>query len=103
MCTRYRALESTDGKLTVWGNGKQGRAFVHTSDVVAAVLAALEYHGNESTFMIGPDYCTTITEVAHLIQQHPKMNIDKIVFDTNKPTGDIGRFADAGLAKRELN
>jgi GDP-D-mannose 3',5'-epimerase len=98
-----RALESTDGKLTVWGNGKQGRAFVHTNDVVAAVLAALEYHGSESTFMIGPDKCTTIAEVAQLIQQHPKMKIDEIVFDTSKPTGDIGRFADACLARRELN
>lgn len=97
-----RALESTDGKLTVWGNGKQGRAFVHTSDVVTAVLAALDYHGCESTFMIGPDYCTTIAEVAHLIQQHPKIQINEICFDTSKPTGDVGRFADAGLARREL-
>jgi GDP-D-mannose 3',5'-epimerase len=97
-----RALSATDRKLTVWGNGQQGRAFVHTSDVVAAVLAALNYDGDESTFMIGPDQCTTIGEVAQLIQAHPKVRIDEIVFDSSKPTGDIGRFADASRAKREL-
>lgn len=97
-----RALNSTDGKLTVWGNGKQGRAFVHVSDVVAAVISALEYQGAEPTFMIGPDHCTTIGEVAELIMAHPAVNIAEIVLDETKPTGDIGRYADASLAGREL-
>ena len=98
-----RALSVTDHKLTVWGTGEQGRAFIHTEDVVAAVLSALNYEGNESTFMIGPDHCTTIREVAERIQAHPDVKIDEIIFDTTKPTGDIGRYADASLAKRELN
>ena len=52
--------------------------------------------------MIGPDHCTTIGEVAQLIKAHPKIRIDEILFDTSKPTGDIGRFADPALATREL-
>lgn len=98
----FKALQSTDGKLSVWGNGKQGRAFLHVSDVVAGVKAAAEYNGDEGNFMLGPDHCTTIAEVASLIQQHPRIKIDEIVFDPTKPTGDIGRFADASLAGREL-
>lgn len=98
----FRALNATDGKLTVWGDGKQGRAFINVADVVSAVNAALDYQGSKPAFMIGPDHCTTIGEVAWLIQSHPQMKIDEIVFDTSKPTGDIGRFADFSLARREL-
>ena len=97
-----KALTSTDGRMTVWGSGMQGRAFVHVHDVVEAIIAALAYSGEHSTFMIGPDHCTTIREVAKLIQEHPAVRINEIVFDTSRPTGDIGRFADAGLAAREL-
>jgi GDP-D-mannose 3', 5'-epimerase len=98
----FKALNAKDRRLSVWGSGAQGRAFLHVTDVVAAVQSALQYSGSESTFMIGPDHCTTIAEVARLIQDHPRVGIDQIVFDTSKPTGDIGRFADSRLALREL-
>ena len=98
----YKAINSQDRKLSVWGNGKQGRAFVHVSDVVSAVLSTLNYTGDFSAFMIGPDFCTTIEEVSNLIISHPSILIDQIEYDLTKPTGDIGRFADARLAKVEL-
>ena len=98
----FKALNAKDRRLSVWGSGAQGRAFLHVSDVVSAIQSTLSYSGSESTFMIGPDHCTTIAEVARLIQAHPKVGVDEIVFDTSKPTGDIGRFADSRLALREL-
>jgi nucleoside-diphosphate-sugar epimerase len=98
----YRAMRSADRKLTVWGNGKQGRAFLHVRDVVQGARKAIGYEGEIQTFMLGPDHCTSIGEVAELIRQHPRMNIDEIVYDTTKPTGDIGRFADASLARDHL-
>ena len=98
----FKAMTSEDKKLSVWGNGKQGRAFLHVTDVVSAIKLALEYTGEYSTFMIGPNHCTTIAEVARIIQAHPKIDIDEIVFDTSKPTGDIGRFSDSKLAEDEL-
>jgi nucleoside-diphosphate-sugar epimerase len=98
----FRAMKAANRKLTVWGNGKQGRAFLHVSDVVAGVQAALNYSGNEDVFMLGPDHCTTIGEIAQLIKAHSRIRIDKIVYDATKPTGDIGRFADARRARNEL-
>jgi GDP-D-mannose 3',5'-epimerase len=97
-----KALTAVDGKLTVWGDGRQGRAFVHVNDVSDAIERVLRYEGAITTFMIGPDRCTTIGEVAKLIQQHPSVQVREIVFDVGKPTGDIGRFADATLARQEL-
>ena len=97
-----KALTAVDGKLTVWGDGRQGRAFVHVNDVTDAIERVLRYEGAITNFMIGPDRCTTIGEVAKLIQQHPSVQVREIVFDVDKPTGDIGRFADASLAREEL-
>lgn len=97
-----KALTAADGKLVVWGDGKQGRAFLHVRDVVRGVERAIGYTGTHRTFMLGPDRCTTIAEVADLIRQHPGVAVDEIVFDTSKPTGDIGRYADASLARTEL-
>jgi len=99
----YKALKATDGKLNVWGDGKQGRAFLHVRDVVQAAEKAIAYEGDVRTFMIGPDYCTTIGEVASLIKDHPRTSIEEIVFDVSKPTGDIGRYADPSLAREKLN
>lgn len=98
----HKALSSRDGTLSVWGNGKQGRAFIHVLDVVSAIRLAINYSGDESTFMIGPDHCTTIGELAQMIQSHSKIKIERIIFDETRPVGDIGRFANAALAKREL-
>ena len=69
---------------------------------MSAVVAAISYSGSESTFMIGPSSCTTIGDVARLIKGHPRIRISEITFDVAKPTGDIGRFADARIAAREL-
>ena len=98
----FKALTAPDRKLSVWGDGSQGRAFVHVSDVVSAIRLALGYSGMSSTFMIGPNYCTRISEVARIIQAHPRIDVEEIVFDVSKPMGDIGRFADSTLASREL-
>jgi GDP-D-mannose 3', 5'-epimerase len=97
-----KALKSLDGKLHVWGDGKQGRAFLHVNDVVQAVEKAVGYSGHTRAFMIGPNHCTTIGEVAQIIMEHPRVQINEIIFDTSKPTGDIGRFADSKLANDEL-
>ncbi|MDF1756301.1 MAG: NAD-dependent epimerase/dehydratase family protein [Verrucomicrobiales bacterium] len=96
-----RALE-TPGSLTVWGDGTQGRAFVHVDDVVSALESAVSYEGSEGTIMIGPSSCTSIGEIAQIVVSDSRTQSDAIEFDTSKPTGDIGRFADPSRAEREL-
>jgi nucleoside-diphosphate-sugar epimerase len=98
----YRALGAAGGDLVVWGDGRQGRAFLHLRDVASGVLKALAYEGEHRTFMLGPDRCTTIGELAALIAAHPRVNVRAIVYDTSMPTGDIGRHADSSLARQEL-
>ena len=88
--------------LTVWGDGGQGRAFVHVNDVVRSIRLAFDYKGDINNFMIGPNYCSTIKDVASIIINHSSIKSSELIFDTSKPTGDIGRFADYSLAKRYL-
>lgn len=98
----YKSITSPDKSLTIWGNGNQGRAFVNVSDVVRAVEMALTYTGDETNIMIGPDFCTQIKELVEIIQSHPEIEIETLNFDTTKPTGDIGRYANSSRAKAEL-
>jgi GDP-D-mannose 3', 5'-epimerase len=97
-----RAKSLSGQPLTVWGDGHQARAFVHVNDVARAIMLAFDYQGDEDNFMIGPNYCTTIKDVASIIINHESVKSSELIFDTTKPTGDIGRFADYSLAKNHL-
>ncbi len=99
----WKALSSKNGSpLDIWGDGSQGRAFVHVTDVANAVVLATQYLGEYDCFMIGPTTCTTIKAVAELVCEHPDIMISDITFDLTKPVGDIGRYADNTLARNEL-
>jgi nucleoside-diphosphate-sugar epimerase len=63
-----RVLALNDGDiLTVWGSGKQGRAFVHSSDIVTAFETALITSNLPEIIQIGPNKCTSIGETAENI------------------------------------
>lgn len=94
-----RAIEyPAAGAYTVWGDGRQGRAFVHVSDVVEGLFAAMTRGLGQGPIQIGPDHCTTIREVAETVVNVSGKNID-IQYDTTKPTGDLGRRADFAKAR----
>lgn len=98
----YRALTTPNGgSLDVWGDGTQGRAFVHVQDIVAALMAALDKGHGAGAIQIGPDVCTPIGEVAHAIAAIMDRDIN-IRFDTSKPVGDKGRCADYSKAAQLL-
>jgi nucleoside-diphosphate-sugar epimerase len=91
-----------NGQLVVWGSGNQGRAFLHVSDVADAFVAALQRDNLPLVIQIGPDYCTSIKELAYTLNENVIDKQISIVFDTTKPEGDIGRCADYSLAKEVL-
>ena len=98
----YRALQSKKhGSLEVWGDGTQGRAFVHVDDVVSALLKALTLGHGVGPIQIGPSVCTSIGEVADKVVSFVDSSIH-INFDTTKPVGDKGRCADYSKALGSL-
>lgn len=98
----YRALLARKtGTLDVWGDGTQGRAFVHVDDIVDALMAALHKGEGCGPIQIGPDVCTPIGEAARTIAKIVDPNIE-IRFDATKPVGDKGRCADYSKATSVL-
>jgi nucleoside-diphosphate-sugar epimerase len=96
-----KAISYPEEDFIVWGSGKQGRAFLHIDDVVNALILGLERGLGKGYIQIGPDYSTTIAELASLIVDISGKNI-KIVFDTTKPEGDKARAANFEKASQIL-
>ncbi|MBN1187057.1 MAG: NAD-dependent epimerase/dehydratase family protein [Bacteroidales bacterium] len=96
-----KAIQYPERDFFVWGSGKQGRAFLHIDDVVHAILLALEKGFGKGYIQIGPDYSTSIAELARIIVQISGKEIP-IKFDISKPEGDKARAADFSLARDNL-
>jgi GDP-D-mannose 3',5'-epimerase len=96
-----KAIEYPENDFIVWGSGKQGRAFLHIDDVVNGILLGLERGFGHGYIQIGPDFSTTIAELAKTIVEISGKEIE-IVFDTSKPEGDKARAADYSIAREVL-
>tara|TARA_Y100001978_G_C23699203_1_gene439685 strand:+ start:440 stop:1432 length:993 start_codon:yes stop_codon:yes gene_type:complete len=87
--------------LEIWGDGNQGRAFVHVNDIVNAIKLSFFKGENKGVIQIGPDKCTSINEIANLVIKNIDKKI-KLKHNLNKPVGDIGRCANYAKAKELL-
>jgi GDP-D-mannose 3', 5'-epimerase len=96
-----KAVAYPEKEFVVWGSGTQGRAFVHVDDIVDALVLAMEKGLGKGLIQIGPDSCTSIKDIAEMINDISGKNMD-IVFDTSKLEGDKGRCADYSKAKTVL-
>lgn len=99
--TLRKSIRWPDEKLMVWGNGQQGRAFVHVDDVVKAILLSLQNGFNKGVIQIGPNNCTSISDIAEYAVNLRSSGIP-IEYDLSKPVGDIGRCANYSKAQRVL-
>ena len=96
-----KAVNYPEEPFNVWGSGKQGRAFIHVSDVVNAICLALEKGWGHGWIQIGPSECTTIREIAETVVKISGKDIVPF-YDTTKPEGDKARCADWTKAKNVL-
>lgn len=96
-----KAIRHPEEDFIVWGSGAQGRAFVHTHDIIDALVATLDRGLGEGVIQIGPDVCSSIREVAETVVEISGKEI-RIDYDTSKPEGDRGRCADYSKARRIL-
>tara|TARA_B100000989_G_scaffold298502_1_gene288142 strand:+ start:3780 stop:4778 length:999 start_codon:yes stop_codon:yes gene_type:complete len=101
LCLKAIECSKENKNLVVWGDGNQGRAFVHAEDVVNAIILSFEKGANEGVIQIGPNKCTKINEIANLLTEKIDMNI-KLEYDLSKPVGDIGRSANFNKAKNSI-
>lgn len=101
LCMKAISCLKDNKMLEIWGNGTQGRAFVHANDIVDAIKLSFYRGENAGVIQIGPDKCTSINELAEIIIKNLDENI-KLSHNLNKPIGDIGRCANYKKAKNIL-
>ena len=101
LCVKALSSLSDEKILNIWGNGNQGRAFIHAKEVVFAIKNSIIKGENKGVIQIGPEKCTTINDIAKIIIKNLDGNL-KINYDLSKPTGDIGRRANFEKATKLL-
>ena len=101
LCLKALKCSDSSKMIDIWGDGNQGRAFIHASDVINAINLSFKKGANQGVIQIGPDKCTKIKDIAKIIISKINKNI-KIKYDLTKPIGDIGRCANFNKAKTIL-
>lgn len=96
-----KAINFPNEEFIVWGSGNQRRAFVFVNDIVSALESVAEKGMNKGAIQIGPDFSTSIKEIAEIVVAVSGKNIS-IQYDITKPEGDMDRAANWSKAKTVL-
>jgi nucleoside-diphosphate-sugar epimerase len=96
-----KAIRHPAEEFVVWGSGRQRRAFVYVDDAVDGLVRVAERGLGKGAIQIGPDFSTSIKEVAEYAVAASGRDIE-ITFDVTKPEGDMDRAADWTKAKEVL-
>ncbi len=90
-----------ENPLTVWGTGKQTRAFLFVEDLADGMIAAIERYPAPDPVNLGTDEEVTIAELVGKIIALSGKNVS-VRFDKTKPDGSIRRNSDNRKAKKYL-
>lgn len=80
-----KVFEAKDS-ITVWGSGKQTRAFVYVEDVVEAMMETLTKYPVADPLNVSTDEEVTIEHLIRTIMATAGKDLE-LVFDTSKPEG----------------
>lgn len=58
----------TGERVTIFGDGSAVRDYVHVDDIAAAIVAALDHHGDASTFNVGTGMGHSVRDVISLVE-----------------------------------
>jgi UDP-glucose 4-epimerase len=91
----YRALKRDPTRLRVLGDGRQEKSYLYVKDCVAAMLVALDHHGEApgvDTYNLGTDATVVVDDSVALICAH--LGVDPVV---EKAGGRRGWAGDSPL------
>ena len=92
------ARRSKSPEVTLWGTGSAMREFLHTSDLVSAVLIACENYDSDLHLNIGTGEDLTIKELASRISDFSGFK-GEIKWDSSKPDGTPRKVLDVSRLK----
>ena len=88
--------------VEVWGSGKASREFVYVKDVAEAIYLAADKYNKPDPVNVGTGHEIKIKDLASLIAELIDYE-GELIFDTNKPEGQMRRQLDTSKAKQEFN
>jgi GDP-L-fucose synthase len=95
----YEAKINKKSKVIIWGSGKNKREFMHVNDLAEAIFFLLKKNTKESFLNIGTNQEITIKDLANKIKKISGFK-GKIIFDKNKPDGQLRRVLDSTKLKK---
>jgi len=98
----YDAKIKDKKTVEVWGSGKATREFVYVKDVAEAIYQATEKYNKSDPINIGTGHEIKIKDLAYLIAELIGFE-GELIFDTNKPEGQMRRQLDTTKAKKEFD
>ena len=86
----------------VWGSGEPTREFVHAADIARGMMLALEKYAEADPVNIASGREIRIIDLVKLILKLSGYENAKIVFEKNRPLGQLKRLGSTEKAKRVL-
>jgi nucleoside-diphosphate-sugar epimerase len=98
---RKIAEQPDNGRIEIWGDGKQTRSFCYIDDCVEAIIMLMNSNFDKP-LNIGSDRLVTIEELVDIVIKISGKKIKKY-YNLDAPQGVRGRNADLTLVKKVLN
>lgn len=95
-----RAVRDNADSVTLWGDGRQVRDFLHIDDAVAGIALAMERQ-TSPLINLGSGAPTEIGDLARLIARKTGF-AGRLEFDESRYAGEPVRRLDVSLARKEL-
>ena len=95
------AVDDKKPEVEVWGTGKSSRDFVYAGDVAEGLIKAAEVYNDSQLVNISAGKDSTILEVVDALIKITGFK-GKIVWDKDRPEGQIRRLQDMSKADSEL-
>jgi len=90
-----------ESPLKVWGDGRTTRSFLYVEDFARGLLEVAEKYPKADPLNIGADDEISVKDLAELILKLAGSKA-KLVFDTDKPSGQPRRRCDVTKAKKAI-
>jgi UDP-glucose 4-epimerase len=89
-------------RVEIWGDGSVVRDYIYVSDVITAMLAAVNYSGTERVFNIGSGHGMSLNEVLDSIELVTGKKLDR-VYKEGRPFDVPKNVLSIEHAKEQLN
>lgn len=84
-------------KFVIWGDGSPLRQFIYSEDLAQLILWSIDNWRKDEHCMLINEPEISVNDIANIIKNKFNISDDNIVFDTNKPNGQLKKTAKSSV------